>query len=387
MIMVASSLDAFIASPRLHQVDYVDVGASQTFAWGTVRHLDMARWPLVRGLFSVRTLPERLRGHDVEKTTMRLDDIGAGGKGFRILDERPGESITLGAIGKVWQPNIEYADVPPDRFAAFAEPGWAKVAWELRCEPHGVGVTRVVVDLRVTTTDETSWQRFRRYFALIGPFSHLIRRYVLGMLARELGNVKEAEGLQPLPGDELLLDAAGRMTDGVTISARAEDVWPWLVQMGCRRAGWYSWDVLDNAGEPSAREILPEFQKLRVGDIIPATPTGDDGFEVLRIDEPRTLVLGGLYDLDTGQQRRFSAPRPERYWHVTWAFVLEPIDENSTRLHVRAAAAMNQVGLASGARMIAARFIHHFMEAAQLQNLRDRVEATRRTSTLTGRAH
>ena len=87
--------------------------------------------------------------------------------------------------------------------------------------------------------------------------------------------------------------------------------------MGCRRAGWYSWDVLDNAGTSSAREILSQFQSLRVGDVIPSTPNGDDGFEVLLLDEPHAFVLGGLYDLDTNRQLPFAAPRPERYLQTT----------------------------------------------------------------------
>ena len=60
---------------------------------------------------------------------------------------------------------------------------------------------------------------------------------------------------------------------------------------------------------------------------------------MLGIDEPRALVLGGLFDPDTGKQLQFDAARPKRYWHVTWVFALEPLAGNRTRLHVRARAA------------------------------------------------
>jgi len=55
----------------------------------------------------------------------------------------------------------------------------------------------------------------------------------------------------------------------VTITARPEAIWPWLIQIGVTRAGWYSYDRLDNLGRPSAERILPEFQYLAVGDVIP----------------------------------------------------------------------------------------------------------------------
>ena len=58
-----------------------------------------------------------------------------------------------------------------------------------------------------------------------------------------------------------------------------------LVQMGRGRAGWYSIDIVDNGGARSARELHPELADLAVGDVLPATPSGDTGFEVLAIDD------------------------------------------------------------------------------------------------------
>src|SRR5512147_378721 len=145
-----------------------------------------------------------------------------------------------------------------------------------------------------------------------------------GVLSRRPVRPRGDEARRPLPGDELL-SAELQWTHGVTIRARPTEIWPWLAQMGCRRAGWYSYDRLDNGGVASARTIHPEWQTIAVGDVLPATPDGDDGFEVLRVDAPHALVLGGVYDLEAGGQVRFDATRPHRYWQVTWAFVLEPI--------------------------------------------------------------
>ena len=368
-----SSLDRFIPNPRLRQIDHVDVGAPLEKTWQAVRHIDLARSPLVAALFSLRALPDRLRGRNASAQHMSLEDISSPESGFRILEERPGFSIALGAIGKVWRPHIDFLEVTADRFASFHEPGWVKVAWELRCEARGTGVTRIIVEVRVIATDAFSWRRFSDYFRIIGPFSHFIRRHMLSLVQRDLGAPEQWERSQPLAGDDLLPDAAGDATLGVTIAAAPAAIWPWLVQMGCRRAGWYSIDALDNAGVPSTREIVPELQAIRLGDIVPATPRGDAGFEVLLLDPPRALVLGGLYDLADGRQLRFSAPRPQRYWHVTWAFVLEPLQDARTRLHVRARAAFDTHGL--NIRALVSPLIHHVMENAQLRNLRERVEA------------
>ena len=76
-----------------------------------------------------------------------------------------------------------------------------------------------------------------------------------------------------MPGDDLVVHAKNACTRAVTIKAPPEIVWPWLIQVGCLRAGFYADDLLDNLGHPSAREILPEFQSLRVGQWVPMTPT------------------------------------------------------------------------------------------------------------------
>jgi hypothetical protein len=141
--------------------------------------------------------------------------------------------------------------------------------------------------------------------------------------------------------------------------------------MGCRRAGFYSIDRLDNAGIRSARELHPDLLHLEVGQVIPATPKGEEGFEVLRLEEPHCLVFGGLFDPEIKGQLPFNAPRPEWYWHATWAFVLEPLDAKRTRLRVRARAAFS-----SNLRWHAAymRFAHRVMQAAQLRHLSARAE-------------
>jgi hypothetical protein len=83
------------------------------------------------------------------------------------------------------------------------------------------------------------------------------------------------------------------------------------------------------------------------------------------------LVLGGLYDAGARTQLAFAAPRPASFWQVTWAFVLEPVGSEATRLLVRARAAYSKDELLHLARI---RPVHHFMQAAQLRHLAQRVE-------------
>lgn len=96
-------------------------------------------------------------------------------------------------------------------------------------------------------------------------------------------------------GDAEIPRATYETTLAVTVDAPPADIWPWLVQMGYRRGGWYSYDWLDRLfgflDAPSAERILPEFQRLEVGDVIPVGRGA--GFPVKALEPFRTLVLGG----------------------------------------------------------------------------------------------
>ena len=77
----------------------------------------------------------------------------------------------------------------------------------------------------------------------------------------------------------------------ITIEAPTDQVWPWLVQMGCGRAGWYSYDLLDNGGGCSATTINPAWQHLAIGDMMPAVPGRRDAFVVLDFTTGKMLLL------------------------------------------------------------------------------------------------
>ena len=183
-----NALEGLIPEPQRLELDHVDVAAPPGQAWRIVRHGNLARSPIVRALFTLRTLPARLRGDDVEPTAMRIDDIvSAERPGFRLLAESELE-VAVGAIGKVWQLDIPFVDVrTAEEFLRFEAPGYAKVAWALRVVPRGESGSRIEVEVRMSATDAESWNKFRRYFRIIGPASRFIRHHLLSSFVSEFG--------------------------------------------------------------------------------------------------------------------------------------------------------------------------------------------------------
>ena len=93
-----------------------------------------------------------------------------------------------------------------------------------------------------------------------------------------------------MPGDEIVGQPSFNATRAVTIHASAEQIYPWIVQMGVTRAGWYSYDLLDNLGRPSAESILLEHQNIHVGDLIPLSPDGKQGMRVKGFRQNQSMV-------------------------------------------------------------------------------------------------
>lgn len=119
-----------------------------------------------------------------------------------------------------------------------------------------------------------------------------------------------------------------------TINAPPEKVWPWLVQLGGDRGGWYSWDRLDNAGRPSADRIHPEWQELAVGDYVKYFEPGRgpvDAWKVVKLEPNQFLGLHGLSDL-RGRPLDAKAPRPSAWTEGLWAFQLKELEGGRTRL-------------------------------------------------------
>ena len=180
------------------------------------------------------------------------------------------------------------------------------------------------------------------------------------------------------PGDDLSPDPASEATRAITIHAPVEEVWPWLVQIGQDRGGFYSYTWLENlfgARIRNANRILPAHQTRQVGDTVWMTPRerygGKGCARVAQLEPGRAMVLVTPEDYDEVVRRGIA---PEG----TWALILEPVDERTTRLIVRSR---------SGRKADPFRFLvfdpaHFIMERKMMLGIRDRAEAevTRRAA-------
>jgi hypothetical protein len=164
----------------------------------------------------------------------------------------------------------------------------------------------------------TSKKRLVRFGALgLFAYDSVVRSWMLDWGA------SAEEGKKHLPGDDVIEDVMTHHTRAITIKAPPDAIWPWLVQIGDRRAGFYSYDWVERylfpgtvhriEGRRSATSIHPELQRLRVGDRINTGSIGSFaiGNPVTVLEEKRALVIG------------------------SWAFVLQPMGATGTRLLVR----------------------------------------------------
>jgi hypothetical protein len=127
----------------------------------------------------------------------------------------------------------------------------------------------------------------------------------------------DVEVASTMPGDAIVPDPSFNATRALTIAAPPEDVWPWIVQIGTRRAGFYSYDLFDNGARPSADHILPELQDIQVGDWVPMSS---------KVNETTAFKVNAF---EPNQWLLWAKP------HSTWAWTLTPLEGGRTRLVTR----------------------------------------------------
>src|SRR6185369_15181576 len=235
----------------------------------------------------------------------------------------------------------------------------------------------------------------RKRIAIVGAIIGTTAGVGIGRSVRtwRTWGIDPLEANKPLAGDELVPVPSAVETRSITIDAPPAAVWPWLVQMGYGRGGWYSYDQLDMRGT-SATKILPDYQAIAVGDIVPTSPT--TGFVVREVEPERALVLfsdtalvqsqalAAAEDFTVGERQvpaglaasgAFFGRTPQEF-AASWAFSLEPLDDGRTRLIERfrvrfdgAAPAFRLIGPLMG-------FGVFVMVRRQLLGIRERAELT-----------
>lgn len=196
-MLIDDHLPAYDVTVARHAVVEADPETTYRAAM-TANLLDLG--PIVRALGWLRAAPtailERARGRRAEPTPDRLTfgDIGDSDEWVRLAEEQD-EEFVFGAVGKFWQPAIEWRDVDPDEFADFEEPGYGKIAATLLVRPYGEGRTLLTYEARTVTTDPASRRRFRRYWRLIGPFAGYLMGKALERIAADAEGRARLEGV------------------------------------------------------------------------------------------------------------------------------------------------------------------------------------------------
>jgi hypothetical protein len=164
--------------------------------------------------------------------------------------------------------------------------------------------------------------RFGRRFATVLATA-VLAEAVLIRLGQTYGSTRDERAMR-LPGDDIVSSPKVVTNHAITINAPPEYVWPWLVQMGWHRAGWYTARWVDKLlfplNWPSANRIIPELQHIQLGDFIPdGAPETKTGLIVEELEPGRAMALHSTSHLPLSWRDKANLD-----W--SWTFVLLPID-------------------------------------------------------------
>jgi hypothetical protein len=175
-------LDRFMPTYEVVVRHQAQVAAPPDITLAAAKDHDLFGSAVTRGVVRTRELLLRVRPDDHLQPRTLLALMKS--LGWGVLADVPGREVVFGSITQPWKGDVTFEAVPPADFAAFAKPGYVKIAWNVRVEPTAGG-SILRLETRVATTDQVSRERFRRYWAFVAPGSVLIRRVSLGPIKRE----------------------------------------------------------------------------------------------------------------------------------------------------------------------------------------------------------
>jgi hypothetical protein len=165
-----------------------------------------------------------------------------------------------------------------------------------------------------------------------------------------------------MPGDALVPAAQYRATRAITIAVPPDQVWPWLIQVGCLRAGFYSDDLLDNLARPSATTIIPALQRLEIGQLVPMSPP----------EKATDRTAFKVHSFQAGEWLLWSKP------DSTWSWRLAPAAAGGTRLVTRIRAVYEwEHPLAAITAVLLMEFGDFAMLRRMLRGIKSRAESSR----------
>ena len=175
-------LDAFMPEYEVCERHHIDVDAPADITFSTACAMDLQDSSIIRAIFKTREL--LLHGKTRENTLPRGLLAQTKALGWAVLAEIPGREIVMGSVTQPWKGTPEFKGLAPDKFAAFDEPGYVKIAWTLRADSVGPARSVFRTETRVICTDAEARAKFRRYWSFLSPGIILIRRLSLGPLKR-----------------------------------------------------------------------------------------------------------------------------------------------------------------------------------------------------------
>ena len=176
-------LDRFLPEYDVVERHHIRVAAPAAVTLDAAKEQDLLQPALTRAIFKMREIVMGATPDRGEPPRGLLAATRA--LGWGVLADVPGREIVMGAVTKPWEANVTFHPLPPAEFAAFAEPGFVKIAWTLRADAIDETTSMFRTETRARATDATARARFRQYWALVSPGIALIRRLSLRPLRHE----------------------------------------------------------------------------------------------------------------------------------------------------------------------------------------------------------
>jgi hypothetical protein len=177
------TIDRFLPRADARERHQVLVRAPAGVVFEVAERFDLMAIPVVHAIFWLRA---KAMGGELPPARWEKGFVSEMTRiGWGVLARRPGRELVAGAVTRPWEANVAFRPVPPDAFAAFAEPGLVKIAWTIEAEPAGEALTRLRTETRALATDEGARRRFRRYWRLAQVGIVLIRWLALPAIRRQ----------------------------------------------------------------------------------------------------------------------------------------------------------------------------------------------------------
>lgn len=178
---MSESIDRFIPGPDVAERHETLVYAPADLVFAVAEQFDLQSLGTVRAIFWLRS--KFMRASSASLPRLRLGELLS--LGWGVLARTPGRELVAGATAQPWLADVVFHPLPPERFAAFAEPDQVKIVWTLEAEPLAPALTRFRTQTRAKATDAAARAKFRRYWMLARFGIVAIRLLVVPAIRRE----------------------------------------------------------------------------------------------------------------------------------------------------------------------------------------------------------